>query len=253
MWVLVGCGAVVLLALCAYLYSRYQTQRALNAFAEKSVADKKLIFHHIPTWNQPTYSVSPFVNKIHAFLHLHREQIPFVVDNDPDFFTHPQTAKMPWVTYKGAVITVYTHAIEYAFCNMYCMCVRIWRMIAGEHIGDSQVIMDTLCADYGIDMDGSLSMEQAAVSRAMRRMVEEGLYWSIVYNRWVDPRNGAGALVFQDMKAVMGLPALLAPIVFYVFQSQIQKKVDSVCFGVHIFSCTCDNKTLCVRTAKAHW
>ena len=59
----------------------------------------------------------------------------------------------------------------------------------GQSIGDSSLIIDYLKATYGDTLDNSLSPQQLAVSAAFLRLIEENLYWPVLYSRWLDPRN----------------------------------------------------------------
>jgi len=53
-----------------------------------------------------------------------------------------------------------------------------------ETIPDSDSIRTHLEKRYGVDFDASLSEAQKAQSRALIRMVEEHLYFCLVYDRW---------------------------------------------------------------------
>ncbi|MDK7075517.1 Tom37 metaxin N-terminal-like domain-containing protein, partial [Lactobacillus gasseri] len=55
----------------------------------------------------------------------------------------------------------------------------------GENlIPDSSLIQRYLTETYGIDLDKHLTTEQKAIAEAFRRMTEEHLYWTGVYNRF---------------------------------------------------------------------
>lgn len=58
-------------------------------------------------------------------------------------------------------------------------------------IPDSGFILDYLKATYGDTLDGRLSAEERARGHALRRMLEEALYWQLVYSRWAEERNWA--------------------------------------------------------------
>ena len=53
-------------------------------------------------------------------------------------------------------------------------------------VADSAIAIEHLNKAYGIHMDGHLSLAERAVSRAFEKMLEEHLYWALIYNRWVD-------------------------------------------------------------------
>ncbi|MCC7410143.1 MAG: glutathione S-transferase family protein [Gammaproteobacteria bacterium] len=64
-----------------------------------------------------------------------------------------------------------------------------WIEDGGTRIGDSALIIDFLRKKYGIDPDAGLTPTQRAVSRAFASMLDEHLYWALVYSRWIDERN----------------------------------------------------------------
>src|SRR3990167_3708918 len=57
----------------------------------------------------------------------------------------------------------------------------------GKTIADTTLIIDYLKATYGDPLDGWLSTEQRAVALAFQRLLEENLYWAVVYTRWIEP------------------------------------------------------------------
>lgn len=57
----------------------------------------------------------------------------------------------------------------------------------GQAIGDSNLVIAYLRDTYGDRLDGHLSAAEKAVALAMGRMIDENLYWTIVYGRWEDP------------------------------------------------------------------
>jgi glutathione S-transferase len=59
----------------------------------------------------------------------------------------------------------------------------------GQKIGDSNLVIEYLQKKYGDRTDAHLSPADRAVSLAMRRMIDENLYWALVYGRWVDEKN----------------------------------------------------------------
>ena len=69
-----------------------------------------------------------------------------------------------------------------------------------EHkIGDSTFIRDHIEKAYGIDLDRGLTAEMRARGWAIERMLEDHLYWAIVYERWIIDENfAAGPAHFFD-------------------------------------------------------
>jgi glutathione S-transferase len=62
---------------------------------------------------------------------------------------------------------------------------------AGRVLWDSGVIIDHLKATRGDPLDHWLNAEQSARALAFRRLIEESLYASVMYRRWVDPAGWA--------------------------------------------------------------
>jgi glutathione S-transferase len=56
-------------------------------------------------------------------------------------------------------------------------------------IPDSGFVLDYLKATYGDALDARLSDQERAVGHALRRMLDEGLYWAVVYSRWMEDHN----------------------------------------------------------------
>lgn len=59
----------------------------------------------------------------------------------------------------------------------------------GIKIGDSTFIRDHIEEKHGLDLDAGLSPRQRALAWAVERVVEDHLYWAIVYFRWAAPEN----------------------------------------------------------------
>ncbi len=52
-----------------------------------------------------------------------------------------------------------------------------WMIYKGQVISDSQLCIDFINKDRGIDLNAHLSSEEKAIARAFQKMVEENLYW----------------------------------------------------------------------------
>lgn len=79
----------------------------------------------------------------------------------------------------------------------------------GELIADSMQIRWHLESKYAVDFSSNLTDQQKAISWALERMCEEHLYWTIVFERWVDDKNfNKGPRKFFD-----AVPAVLRPLV----------------------------------------
>lgn len=115
----------------------------------------ELIVHQLPGGFGHA-SISPFCLKLD--LHLRLLDIPFRTVVDPTPFKGPKR-KLPWIEH------------------------------AGRRIGDSGFIIEYLVATFGRDADAGLSAAERAVAHALRRLVEENLYWTMVHDRWIEEAN----------------------------------------------------------------
>ena len=74
-----------------------------------------------------------------------------------------------------------------------------WLDDHGETVCDSTFIRAHLERRYGVDLDEGLDARQRAESWAIERMLEDHLYWAMVWFRWADPDNFAkGPAHFVD-------------------------------------------------------
>jgi glutathione S-transferase len=70
---------------------------------------------------------------------------------------------------------------------------------AGEVVCDSTFIRAHLERKYALDLDAGLDTRQRAEAWAVERLLEDHLYWAMVWFRWVDPDNFArGPAHFVD-------------------------------------------------------
>jgi len=58
-------------------------------------------------------------------------------------------------------------------------------------VADSSFILDYLKATYGDKLDAGLDIRTRAEAHALRRLMEEHLYWCAVYDRWAVDENWA--------------------------------------------------------------
>ena len=131
----------------------------------------ELVVHQLPgAWGLP--SISPFCLKLETYLRIVALPFRSVVDATP--FGGPKR-KLPWIEHEG------------------------------KKIGDSGFILEYLESRFGCDPDAKLSAAERAVAHALRRLVEENLYWVLVYDRWAVDENWRG---FRDV-VLGGVPPVL--------------------------------------------
>ena len=155
----------------------------------------ELVVHQLPgAWGLP--SVSPFCLKLDAYLRI--AGIPFqtVVDATP--FRGPK-GKLPWIEHDG------------------------------NKIGDSGFIIEYLAKRFGCDPSAGLSAAERAVSLSMRRLIEENLYWTMVYDRWIVDENWR---IFRDV-VLGGVPAPIRPVVALVARRGVRRQLEGHGIGLH--------------------
>jgi glutathione S-transferase len=96
-------------------------------------------------------------------------------------------------------------------------------------LGDSNFIIDYLKQTYGDRLDAHLSASDRAILLAMRRLIEENLYWVMVYSRWQEPAN------WEQTKAGLfpGLPPIISFLVPNMIRNQTRQKLQGHGLGKH--------------------
>ncbi len=96
-------------------------------------------------------------------------------------------------------------------------------------IGDSNLIIEYLIEHYDDRTDGHLSASDRGISLAMRRLIDENLYWCLVYSRWIDDSGWA-----ITKPAYFGkLPPVLKQILPGVLRKGVLKSLDGHGLGRH--------------------
>lgn len=109
-----------------------------------------------PAWGLP--NASPFCMKVETYLRMC--DLPYTVVNVFNPAKGPK-GKLPYIT-DGA-----------------------------NTVADSSFILDYLKATYGDKLDAGLDRRTRAEAHALRRLMEEHLYWCAVYDRWAVDENWA--------------------------------------------------------------
>jgi glutathione S-transferase len=154
-----------------------------------------LIVHQIPSaWGLP--SVGPFCLKLETYLRM--VQLPYqtVVDATP--FRAPK-GKLPWVEHEG------------------------------RRIGDSGLIIEYLEGRFGCDADACLSNNERAITHSLRRLIEENLYWTMVYDRWVVESNWA---IARDV-ILGGIPVPIRSLIAPIARRGVRKQLEAHGIGRH--------------------
>jgi len=139
-------------------------------------------------------SLSPFPVKLETFLRL--KKIPYMNDLSQKLSSKGKT---PWIAYNG------------------------------DEIADSQLCINYLREKLNLSMDIHLSPEQAGVARAIQVMVDEHMYWCLVYFRWShDPVNA----VIRD-HIPPAIPSFAASLLLWFFKRKVREQLHSQGLGTH--------------------
>lgn len=155
----------------------------------------EIIVHHLPgAWGLP--SVSPFCLKLDVWLRMAGIPCTAVVDATP--FGAPK-GKLPYIEHEG------------------------------KKLGDSGLVIEYLVRRFGRDPNAVLSTADRGVALALRRLIEENLYWVMVYDRWVVEEN------WQQFRGVVlgGVPALLRPIIAPIARRGVRGQLKGHGIGIH--------------------
>ncbi|XP_071004523.1 failed axon connections homolog [Oncorhynchus clarkii lewisi] len=171
-----------LLAAAAYLLHE------LLAIRKEQELDSKdaIILHQFSRPNTGVPSLSPFCLKMETYLRM--VDLPY--QNYFDGKLSPQ-GKMPWIEYNR------------------------------QQVSGPEFIIDFLEEKLGVNLNKNLSPQERAVSRAVTKMVEEHLYWTIAYCQWVDNLEET-----QKMLSVTGpLGDMLKWILSHLNSSMVQREM----------------------------
>ncbi len=99
----------------------------------------------------------------------------------------------------------------------------------GKIIPDSSFIVEYLKVTYGDPLDGRLTPAEQAVALAMRRLMEENLYWCALYSRWGEDHNWR-----ITREAYFGfMPVIIRPLVAGLIRRQALKSLYGHGMGRH--------------------
>lgn len=152
------------------------------------------LYQFPPVWGLP--NGSPFCMKVEAYLRM--TGLPYQFARGADIRKAPK-GKFPVIEDNGKIIP------------------------------DSSFIVEYLKATYGDPLDGKLTPTERAVALAMRRLMEENLYWCALYSRWGEEENWriTRAAYFGFM------PAIIRPLVTGLIRRQALKSLYGHGMGRH--------------------
>lgn len=99
----------------------------------------------------------------------------------------------------------------------------------GKIIADSSFILNYLKSSYADSLDSSLNPEEKAIAHAFIKMIEENLYWVLVYARWkLDNNRAILNTTFFD-----GIPFPLNKMIAFIAYKDVMKALHKQGIGRH--------------------
>jgi len=104
----------------------------------------------------------------------------------------------------------------------------------GKKIGDSSFIIEHLKTSFGDPLDAALSAHDRAVAAACQAMVEEQLYFVLLYQRWQEkPGWVTYEPVLRDYLGTLGIPAILRGAVLSMARKKVLQTLRAQGVGRH--------------------
>lgn len=147
-----------------------------------------------PAWE--LMNISPFCMKVEVFLCLNK--LPYQTITLPDPRKSPK-GKLPYI--KDGNTT----------------------------LADSSLIFDYLIDHYQLTIDQQLTPQQRTLSIALQRLIEDHLYWIIVYSRWIEKP------AWQQIKSDYfgSLPPLIKHLVPAIVKRSVKQALHGQGLGRH--------------------
>lgn len=96
-------------------------------------------------------------------------------------------------------------------------------------IADSTLIRLHLERRHGVDFDGHLPARERGIGWAAEKMIEDQLYWVLVYWRWIDDANFERGMSFFFKRA----PAPIRPLVVHMVRRRVRGTLHAHGIGRH--------------------
>lgn len=96
-------------------------------------------------------------------------------------------------------------------------------------VSDSSVIIDYLTQKYAVQLDDGLTDDQLGLAHAAKILMEDHLYWAIVYSRWIDPEYWP----VTKKNFFSSLPPGVKQIVPIAAQNQVKRDLHGQGLGRH--------------------
>ena len=152
------------------------------------------LFQYSRAWG--LLNPSPFCMKVEVYLKLNQLEYKTQVVSNP---SKAPKGKLPYISDKGKVVC------------------------------DSSLILQYLNSEYHLNLDDHLTDQQKCHSYVLSKMIEEHLYWTLVYSRWIDEENWS----ITKQEFFTFLPTLLRKFVPKLIRKSVVKQLYSQGMGRH--------------------
>ena len=98
-----------------------------------------------------------------------------------------------------------------------------WIELDGERIGDTEVIINRLGKQFGVDLDQDLTAEQRALGHAWRRTFEEHFHQVLEWELFLHPAGAAYMKAGLETK----MPPVVGTLVFHMMRSHLRKQLHA--------------------------
>lgn len=174
-----------------------------------------ILVHTFGRYSDRINSVSPFVLKLETWLRLAGVPSKSVGDFNP--YTSPR-GKAPWVTLED-----------------------------GSALSDSALIIQTLSARPEVTIDDHLTDDDRAKHTLIQRVIEDHLYWCMLYERWLRPEGFA----ITKAEYFKKFPALVRPIIAWMARRKAVTQVKEQGLGKHSHDDVIDSALADLRALAA--
>lgn len=120
----------------------------------------------------------------------------------------------------------------------------------GKVMADSGLIIEQLEAQNGNPVDGKLTLAERAENMAFQRLMDEHLYWALVYFRWLDPVGVKNWTPY--MKKILGVPGPVLALLKPLAQRIVRKQLNGHGLGRHSPE-TIQHMAIADVRALSHW
>ena len=92
----------------------------------------------------------------------------------------------------------------------------------GEIIADSSRIVQRVSERRGVSLDAHWTDDERAKAALIQRVLEEHTYWSVLYQRWIDPEGWA---IYEPIiRSSLPVPSLLGRVMTFFVQRRVRRQ-----------------------------